>query len=375
MIALFLQNLDGGGAERAILKLAYEVAELGYAVDLVVGDANSDYRAEVPREVNLIDFSTRSPFAVFFGLAAYLRRRKPAVIMSALDVPNIMLVPAARLAGFRGRTVISQRAVLDASLRELGPTRRTLTRWLIRTCFPRADALISNSHAAATDLKGRLGIPERKVFTIPNAVDIHRIMQLAQESSHDRLLSDGDASLIVSVGSLTVRKDMETLIQAFALVKDRRPARLVIVGKGPERARLETLTNMLGVERHVYFAGFETNPYKWIASASVFVSSSVEEGFPNVIAESLALGCPVVATDCPGDSAELLGRGKWGRLVPVGDPERMAEAILAALDDRNPPDGRIRAADFAPSKIASAYVDVLLQKEADHAAGALHQSG
>lgn len=368
MIALFLQDLDGGGAERAILNLAHEIAERGHAVDLVVGDADSDYRTEVSEKINLIDFASRSPFVVFYGLADYLRRRKPAVILSALDVPNIMLVIAARLVGYRGRTVISQRAVIDASLRELNYVRRAVTKSLIYACFPRADALISNSHAAAIELKERLGISERKVFTIQNAIDTARINQLAKEPLNHSSISDKHAPLIVSVGSLTKRKDVATLIRAFALVKAHVSAHLVIVGKGPERIELEKLIDFLGLHGCVHLLGFEANPYKWIASASVFVSSSIEEGFPNVVAEALALGCPVVATDCPGDTAELLGHGKWGHLVPVGAPDSMAEAILATLDDRNPPDGRIRAADFAPSRITSEYMDILLLKS-ERAAG------
>jgi glycosyltransferase involved in cell wall biosynthesis len=166
---------------------------------------------------------------------------------------------------------------------------------------------------------------------------------------------------------------MGTLIKAFEIVKAQRQVSLVIVGKGPEQRKIEGLISDLGLSEGVHLPGFDANPYKWIAAATVFVSSSIGEGFPNAIAEALALGRPIVATDCPGDTAELLGYGKWGRLVPVGDPERMADAILAALDDPDPPDGRVRAADFSPSKITSAYLNVLLPK-IDHAADAFRQS-
>lgn len=123
-LAFFLQDQDGGGAERAIVALAGEIAKQGYAVNLVVGDADSDYRSEVSSAVNVIDFATRSPLLVLCRLTAYLRRRKPTVVISALDLSNIMLVIAARLAGYKGRTVISQRAVVDASLRDLPPARK-----------------------------------------------------------------------------------------------------------------------------------------------------------------------------------------------------------------------------------------------------------
>lgn len=372
-IAFFLQDLDGGGAERAIIALAGEITKRGYAVDLVVGDTDSDYRSEVSSSVNVVGFSSRSPLFVLCRLIAYLRSRNPTAVMSALDPANVMLVVAARLAGYKGRTIISQRAVVAASLRELVAGRRLRMRLLQRVCFPRADALISNSHAAANDVRTLVGVPADRIVTIHNAVDADRINQLASEPITDHFFLKNRAPLVVSVGSLTERKDMGTLIKAFYIVKGHRQVSLVIIGKGPERQKIEDLISHLGLSENVHLVGFDTNPYKWMAAAAVFVSSSTAEGFPNVIAEALALGRPIVATDCPGDTAELLGHGKWGRLVPVGDPGAMADAILAALDDSDSTDGQIRAADFSPSKITSAYLNVLLPKTG-HPADACHQS-
>ena len=361
-VSFFLQDLDGGGAERAIIRLADEVALAGYEVDLVVGYADTAYRGEVARRVNLIDFGSRSPLLVFPKLVAYLRARPPNVIMSALDLANIMMIIATILAGFEGRRVISQRAVLDASLRDLNRARSWLTRLMMSACFPRADAVISNSHAAAVELEEKLSIPKHKIFTIQNAIDVGRITQLAQLPLNEPFILAKQELRVVTVGSLTKRKDMVTLIKAFAVLHASRPCRLILVGQGPERPALEALVKSLDLEEAVYFAGFDANPYKWIRAASVFVSSSTEEGYPNVIAEALALDCPVVATDCPGDTAELLGYGKWGRLVPVGDPATMAAAILTTLDDPNPPRGSYRAADFSPARNLAAYLDILLPK-------------
>jgi glycosyltransferase involved in cell wall biosynthesis len=177
--------------------------------------------------------------------------------------------------------------------------------------------LISNSRAAANEVRELLRVPAGRVTVIPNAVDIDRINRLAGEVLNDHWFSKCQCPLIVSVGSLTARKDVGTLIKALAIVKAKRDVRLAIIGKGygpTEVRRIERLIIELGLE----------------------------------------------ATDCPGDTAELLGHGKWGRLVPVGDPERMAIAILAALDDESPPDGRSRAADFSPASTAGAYLKVLL---------------
>ena len=357
-VAFFLLDLDGGGAERAIVSLAGSVAKRGLVVDLVVGDANSDYRQEVSADVRVDDFATRSHLRVFRRLASYLRKCNPRAVMSALDASNILLVAAAKVARYRGRTVISQRAVVDASLEELDPTRRLATAWLQRVCFPRADALISNSHAAASELNARFRISPQKITTIHNALDIGRISALAQEPLPHR--ARPGIPLIVSVGSLTKRKDMATLIRAFALVRQQKEADLAIVGKGGEEKNIKGLVSDLGLSACVRLPGFDVNPYRWIEAASVVVSASTAEGFPNVVAEALALDRSIVATDCPGDTAEVLQHGKWGRLVPVGDAARMAAAILAALHDRRRADGRLRAADFAPEKVTSAYLNVLL---------------
>lgn len=364
VVSFFLQDLDGGGAERAIIRLAGEVALKGYMVDLVVGYADTDYRSEVNAQVNLIDFGCRSPVVIFPKLVAYLHGRSPLVVMSALDPANIMLLLASRLARFHGRIIVSQRAVLDASLRDLGAVRRLITRFFMKVLFPHADAVISNSRAAAYELNHRLGIPSERIYTIHNAIDTALIRRLAKEPLDKFIWPDNQRPLVVSVGSLTKRKDVATLIRAFNYVILNRAARLVIIGEGPERSSLQVLIQELELENDVYLAGFDANPYKWIAAASVFVSASTEEGFPNVVAESLALGCPIVATDCPGDTAELLGHGKWGRLVSVGDAESMSKAILDTIDDPNPPNGLAYASGFTPSSNASAYLNVLLSQRA-----------
>ena len=365
-IAFFLQNLDGGGAERAIAGLAVEIAKLEYAVHLVLGDANTVYNSEVTKEVKVIDFITRSPLMTFVRLMMYLHQKKPSVIMSALDTPNLMLLMAAFLVRFKGRVVISQRAAILASLSHESLLRAFLTKFLQNLLFVRADNLISNSYAASEEVKSLFGVPDEKVTVIHNAIDLDRIHRLASEPLINDFYTKSRVPLILSVGSLTMRKDVSTLIKAVAIVRAIRPVRLALIGDelvqgdGSEKERLRQLTVNLGLFDHVLFAGFDPNPYKWMSAAAVFVSSSTAEGFPNVIAEALAVGCPVVATDCPGDTAKLLEDGRWGRLVPVGNPESMATAILEALDDPSPSDGLMRAANFSPSKIVREYLQVLI---------------
>ena len=137
--------------------------------------------------------------------------------------------------------------------------------------------------------------------------------------------------MILSAGRLVPLKDHATLLRAFARVVRLQPARLVILGEGPERGRLLRLAEELGVSEHVDMPGFKVNPFAYMSKARLMVHSSKYEGFPNVLVQAMACGTPVVSTDCDHGPREILEDGKWGRLVPVGDSEAMAEAMLETL--------------------------------------------
>ncbi|HHX87771.1 MAG TPA: glycosyltransferase, partial [Firmicutes bacterium] len=137
-------------------------------------------------------------------------------------------------------------------------------------------------------------------------------------------------------------------------------ARLIILGEGPQREALEQLIHSLGLGDQVQLPGFVNNPYRYMAQAAVFVLSSRREGFGNVLVEALAAGAPVVSTDCPGGPAEILEQGRYGRLVPVGDLDRMAEAVLETLNHPPAPQLlRLRAEDFSMEQILPLYREVL----------------
>jgi glycosyltransferase involved in cell wall biosynthesis len=362
-IAFFLPNLEAGGAERAIVALANGIANLDVTVDLVLAEAEGPYLAEVLPKVRIVSLSSTGKWNVIARLARYLTDHRPCVMMSCLDLSNIQLIVAAKLARFTGRTVLGQRATIAPVYTHYGMLHRLAYSLAIRVAYPRADFVICNSYAAAAEVRAIAGMRAAKVIALHNGVDAERINRLADEPLADDWFLKSRAPVILSVGSVTSVKDRATLVRAFAIVKSRRKVRLAIVGAHPEtveRHKIESLIAQLDLTEHVHLAGFDANPFKWMRRAAVLVSSSITEGCPNQLLEGLALGVPIVATDCPGDTAELLQHGKWGRLVPVADPQRMAEAILATLDDASPPRGYLRAADFAPAKVTAAYLNVLL---------------
>jgi glycosyltransferase involved in cell wall biosynthesis len=220
--------------------------------------------------------------------------------------------------------------------------------------------VICNSSAAAIEVIRDLGVDPGRCEVILNAVDVVRITALAKESIDDPWLTVSAPPLLVSVGTLTPRKDMGTLLRALAIVRRSRECNLLFLGDGSERRELEALTRELGLEQCVRMPGFVANPFPWMARAEVLLSASLAEGCPNVIQQALALGTAIVATDCPGGTSEVLENGRWGRLVPMRDPPAMAEGILATLADRNRPDGRARARCFDSEKTAERYLQLLL---------------
>ncbi|MFP8875175.1 MAG: glycosyltransferase, partial [Myxococcota bacterium] len=165
------------------------------------------------------------------------------------------------------------------------------------------------------------------------------------------------------VGRFVAQKDYPTLMRAFALVRKERPARLLILGearKPRRRERLLELAKQLGVADDVELPGHVRNPMAYMTRAAVFALSSSWEGLPGVLIEALACGCPVVATDSPGGSSEILAGGAYGRLVPIGDPEALAKALLATLDEpRQEARQKLRAAHFSVDASADSYLDAL----------------
>ena len=165
--------------------------------------------------------------------------------------------------------------------------------------------------------------------------------------------------MVLGVGRLEQQKDFPTLIHAFAKVRQMQTAKLVILGSGREEKKLLSLVDELKLNEDVAMLGFVDNPYAYMAKSAVFVLSSAWEGFGNVIVEAMAVGTPVVSTNCPNGPEEILDNGKYGELVSVGDSQAMAEAILRVLL------GEIKSVDsdwleqFKLETVAQKYLDVL----------------
>jgi len=366
-----------GGIERFLIRLSGWLADKGIEVDLVLAKAEGELLPEVPTTVQVKDLGAEPillasklrighTLPAVPKLARYLRENQPTVVL-AFYVANFAALWARILAKVPVPVIISERVHPTLSSQvSPNPLLDRLMPLLKRLFYPLADEIVAVSKGSANDLARITGLPRERIRVIYNPVSPD-IFQKAQEPLDHPWFLDKQPPVILGVGRLSVEKDFPTLIQAFALVRQNRPCRLMILGEGEERPKLERLVRELGLENDISLPGFESNPFKFMKNAAVFVLSSKYEGFGNVIIEALACGCPVVSTDCPSGPSEILEDGKWGKLVPVGDVEAMAKAILETLD--NPPDRKAlqqRAMDFHIDKIGQQWLELIksvIQKE------------
>jgi glycosyltransferase involved in cell wall biosynthesis len=229
-----------------------------------------------------------------------------------------------------------------------------------RIFYPFADAIIAVSDGAANALSRTAGIARDRITVINNPVFTPAIPTLAQDNVEHPWLKNKQFPVIVAVGRLSDAKDYPTLLKAVAHVSAKRMVKCIILGEGELREKLQGMIEQMSLSDTVDLHGFVGNPYAFLAKADLFVLSSRREGFPNVLVEAMACGTPVVATDCPSGPAEILDNGKYGPLVPVGDVQALADAMLRTLDDHLPAETLIaRAEEFSVEKIAGQYIDLL----------------
>jgi glycosyltransferase involved in cell wall biosynthesis len=230
-----------------------------------------------------------------------------------------------------------------------------------------ADAIVAVSHGAADDFTRMAGIARDRVEVIYNPVLGPTIDRAACEPLDHPWFQPGQPPVVLGMGRLTAQKDFPNLIRAFALVRKKHNARLMILGEGEERSALEQMVQSSDLHDYVTMPGVVPNPYPFLKRAKLFALSSAWEALPTVLVEALACGCPVVSTDCPSGPSEILQEGRIGQLVPIRNETALAEGIIAGLEGQYP--NNVTAADLAPFSIEAA-TDAYLRLISRYGAGA-----
>ena len=358
-VALFIGSLGGGGAERVMVDIGRGLARRGVSVDLVVIRAEGPYLDMVPEEVRLMDLKSRRAATCLVKLVRYLRQERPLALLATMETPMLVSL-IAKITLARSVWVILRQANTFSVIFEHASFKDRLIMRMLKLLMPSADAVVANSLGAAEDLRRSVPRIAVRVQTVRNPVVTPELVDQAGVPVEHPWFEDKGVPVVLSVGRLVPLKDHATLLRAFARVVRLQPARLVILGEGPERGRLLRLAEELGVSEHVDLPGFKVNPFAYMSKARLMVHSSKYEGFPNVLVQAMACGTPVVSTDCDHGPREILEDGKWGRLVPVGNAEALAEAMIETLRDPTEPGLLVsRASVYSADAAVDQYMEVL----------------
>lgn len=334
-IAVLISFSGAGGVERMVMNLVRQFVSMGVQVDLLLIRASSPHLAEMPAGVNQLPLKAQHTSTAVREIADYLRAHRPAVMLVAKDRAGRAALKARRKAGVNTAIVIRLGTNLSTAL----AGKPALVRWArtgpMRGLYAQADAVIAVSEGVRQDTLEITGMDPARVLVVRNPVVTGQMQEASRASVEHPWLqdppSDRNIPVLIAAGRLSRQKGFDDLLSAFALIRKNRPLRLIILGEGDDRSKLQQQIEQLKVSGAVSMPGFQKNLYAWIAKADVFVLSSRWEGSPNVLTEALALGIPCVSTRCPSGPDETLQEGKYGPLVDVGDIRALAAAIESVL--------------------------------------------
>jgi glycosyltransferase involved in cell wall biosynthesis len=358
-LCIFPGHLRTTGAVRVMLNLAEELLGRGIEVDLFLSHQPGALAHMIPKGVRLT-VGRGGNVRSLPALVRYLRHRRPDALMAAHHADNVVSVIATKLARVDTKVIVTIHN--DRSTRpDSGRLRfRTLT-GAMRVAYRRAHAVVAVSNGVADDAALALGMARDTIKVIYNPTITRRTLAAAARETEHPWLQSVDKPVVLGVGRLTAQKDFGTLLRAFDIVRRQVDARLLILGDGEDRATLEELVDELGIASLVSMPGTVPSAIPYMKRASVLASSSRWDGLAGVLIEALAVGTQVVATDCPSGPREILEDGRYGELVPVGDFEALAGAILRVLRGQPTahPELEIRGRWFSADRAVTQYLEVL----------------
>lgn len=365
-IVFAINSLDGGGAERVLSIVLDQLAEPFRDADiyLVLLDRKIE-RYSIPASVNKITLDCNGSLVKsILQLRRALSQIGPDVVLSFLNRANCANILAAR--SQRYTCIISER--VNTSSHFGTGFKAYLNKIIIRLLYPLADKVLVVSKGVGAELQTNFGVPQQRLDVIYNPYDIDKLQKLAAQPAAPEMQDD----YIVSVGRLVPNKNFKLLIRAYHQAQ--LAEKLLILGEGPEQASLQQLIEELHLEDRVILTGFIDNPYSIMKRARFAVFSSLAEGFPNAMAEAMALSLPVIATDCDSGPAEILHdvihvnsptafKAEFGVLVPVNNQQAMVQALQWMSDEtlRNHyrSKSRERISNFSIERAVSRYHSAL----------------
>lgn len=364
-VVFVIGSMAGGGAEKVMLQILHYLDRKKFNPHLVLFRKTGVFLDSVPPDVqvhSLVDNRYNIyRWLMYFRYKKCISKLKPGAVVSFMWYPNFIVLLERCFNRSRYKIIVSERSTLTFTYE--GRLVGYIRKWFLRYLYHKADSVIAQTQQMKKELMEIGSLKHEKIKVINNPLDIKVLEEYSKDSLHASSLNLS-SPLVLSMGRLTIQKGFKYLITAFASVIKSHQAQLMILGEGKERSSLQRLIKQLGVKENIYMPGFEINPYKYLAKATIFVLSSISEGFPNVLIEAMAIGIPCIATRCPTGPEEIITDGVDGILIPPADELAMANAIKRVLTDeslrkRLGEAGKKRVEDFRIEKIIKQYEDII----------------
>jgi len=363
-ILFFIYEMGAGGAARTLLNILNHLDRNKFEPILVTLNYNGSYETSLKSDVTFIKLETKRLRSAILPLAKVIRKQQPDIVFSTIPNYNIIAILARLLSFTKTKNVVREAALL-------GNENSFNMKLIIYGLFYRLSRkVISLSEGVKGNLVEHYKVKPGNIEVIYNPIDIEQIQSDANSGiipkEHEHIFKP-DKKVIITAGRLVKDKDHQTLIKAFSKVNHQLNCELVILGEGPLKDDLRKLTKNLQVEQNVHFIGFQQNPYVYFKQADLFALSSLSEGFGHVLVEALAVGLPIVSTNCKPGAEEVLENGKYGELCEVGNHEEMAMKIKAilSLNKNETTDviekGLQRANKFAVQEIVNQYEETFMK--------------
>lgn len=338
-VLFVLPNLYGGGAQRVMLTLLRHLDRRQFELHLAVVVGENLSRAGIPDDVSTTYLNCARVGHSFWPLLRLVRRLRPDVAFSTLGHLNLALIITRPFFPGTTRLIVREASIVTETIRRL--KRPGLWAWLYRTFYRRADLIICQSNYMLNDLAENFSVPRDRMARIYNPVDIDAALARAGEGANP-FATEGEGPHLLAAGRLSWEKGFDRLLRSIPdLLKIKPGARLWIAGSGPLEGRLKALRDRLNLTGVVRFVGHQDNIYRWLKHADLFVLTSYYEGLPNVLLEALACGCPVLVTEHPGGTREIMElTGLSRRVVPeltwreewfAGEDSLVSERLLAVF--------------------------------------------
>jgi glycosyltransferase involved in cell wall biosynthesis len=324
-------TLGYGGADRVTLNLLKGFDRDLYQCDLALMRAEGEFISDLPSDVQLFDLKSKSLWPMWRPLKQLITGSDYDILYSTCGGASMPMMLAAWLGGFKGITVVSERNILFPPKKS--KVKRRLMILIKAFLYKKATWVTAVSKGVAEECKEILGVKPERTRLVYNPIINQTLLEGAKEKVEHPFFKQFP-QVVLAVGRFEWQKDYDTLLKAFKKVTQvNHDVGLFILGKGPLENHYREIVADMHLTAKVCFAGFDKNPFKYMAASDVYVLSSRHEGMPGTLVQAMACGTASIATNCPTGPNELIKDGENGYLVEVEDADTMSQRILALLEN------------------------------------------